>query len=948
MNFPVKPIIDTVSKILTKVGTIATAASKKSVNVVGRAARKKKSDSNSLEPSQMIQIAQGGFGVGWAVVVFLLTMVFLLCIPAVKKFAETALGRMKTTLGVLISNSKMGRNPGPVMYATSFVVRMVFYTLWVLIDKILIPLVKNAYFIFGYVVVACLFIYLGERHLHDGILVLDAIANLGVRSLNLAGLMLQFIVEAKNGFAPYTNQMIRFQFFTMLELWDVIKETMSGSSPFRSGRRLDSIVGSEGYKSLLSEIFLVFGTILNVVLTLVTAVIRVFGQLGLVVFSAIAKYIVAFAIKLMCALSGTYCFFLEFFDFIIYDFFAMLLGGLIPPNHDIACTAQTLNSMHIGSTCAGGFASIDPPGLYRNADVSKRRSTLACVYDGNWTESLNGVVITSIAEPNQACPMVRSSVTPLGHAMNLRTMRSHECYNICVGDVEYTQCENEVRRLVGPCGAKTEVWSKTLARRRLNSIFTKPTAATPIWLGADPSSRRQLGLTSFDFVPEMARETPFNAQNSREQNIEALRTSMGQMEFDSTFGACNLTTNSDSIFAILYDGACVVNKVWSKGRPPGRSLQSVEYTTTNLDWLDDLRHETRIANLRLNQAPHDRHHPEIRSGVGGALGDLAFMLGRVSTPCPDGLVRCHPSIKCVEACPIPTRRRLVETVERPCQDAELLCANGIECVDNLDDCYEAASHSTLGYLRSVLGEATNTLRSIDPGQSLSDVLQCWYDLRDNPETDAYYGLNMMAPLDDLLTRCVWCTPMWKPSIWTFTPFVYSLQSEVYSACADVSIDFADCVCPMFYDLPSTTYRVGTDLSLDLGYILANGLIWLKNPIAYALGDVPGKFWSSLFPAYMFPADVSHALSLYRANRTAYAVCYVTHFGSLMVLLGFVYAATLATGAVAAWMAVVVAGARLPSEAVEEDLERRVQETHNRLDVLESQTWIPSAEFKPAA
>lgn len=886
-NFQIKPLVDTVTKALGNVGKISSAsarvgaqsgkASAQSVKNTNRA----KQATSLVSNQQKLGIAQTGASSAWAVATFILATFLFVLVPLIKTVAEKWGRAARGTIGEMIETTNPGAGESKFVRVPTAIFRILLYAAWIFLDRLFIPFFKNAYFIVGYALVAAVLIYVGERHPDTTISVFSELADVGVAGANVLGYMLQALVELENLTSPITNMLVRFQFYVMMTIYDGVQATIAGATTFQQAfgrRRLESQLGMDGLFETFSDIIVLAGHMYNALLTFTTTVIRLLFDLGIVPFiRTISQYIVAGVIKLTCAFAGTYCTFAEIFAFAV-DGIVGLFGGLIPAVTGLACSAEVLTAMHVGSSCAGGLASLEPPGLFRNAETAKRRSTMECLERGGmWYEQIDGVVHDANDNSSAACPLTRGSLTPLGHALNLKLLDTHDCYHVCVGEVEYRQCADEVRVLVGSCGGREYNWTRMEAARRLNSIFTAPTATTPIWLGLDASTRRRLGLASFSFEAVAPQSSPLTPGNTRGENVNALRSAIGSMTFAAQFGGCDLTKDTTDIFEILYDGGCVLTRLMSRGGgQAGR--RRLEESAGRLEWADGLRHDMRIMDARLQQVGRDEDHPLLKASATSAAGSLFFAMGRLAQTCPEGLRRCPPSLRCVAQCPT-ARRRL----DAQCEDDKFLCPNEIECVDALTECYDATSYSAIGALRMVIMQLAAMFKSLDVGGYLDTVADCWRNYLTNPEMDPYYGMNLEAPIDDLRTRCVWCPPMWAPLDWEFSPWTYSLRGELNAACAGMSADFVGCRCPMFYPLPSATLKVGANLSLDLGFILANGLIWFKNIFAYLTGDVVGYVWSGVFPAYIWPVWWTHAFTRYRTSGDVYLVCYITHAGSAMLL-----------------------------------------------------------------
>lgn len=876
MNDIVLKLAHTVGEA-TKRATSAISSSKRSKGSARQ--NNKKGGADTVSPADQASWAMGALGTASYIVYLVLAILICFIFPFILTALRKGCVATRDGLNSTVEASGTNRNDSAATKTIKRICITIPTILLSAMDRVIIPVLINIFWLAGYCLLIVLFTSVFDRNYNDAIDFASICVDVGVAVVNMLGYMLQFAIEVKNYMSPIENAITRLNMFVMLALYDGVQNMSEWFGDIR-GRGLGSVMGAEGFMDVLGTLSAVILHIYNIQIVVLTTLIEFLTPVILVIMELISKYVVALLMKIVCGIQGSYCTILELFDYIVYDIIAELIP-LIPKSYDIGCKEDVFVALGVGSTCYGSFMSIEPAGMFRHAPSSSRRSTLACIQtSGIWTEQMNGKVSHETLNSSMACPMTRTSTTPLGHVLNMRALKTHNCYDICVGDVLYTQCMDEIRTLVGPCGNRKMNWTQQGAIRRLNSIFTAPTAKSPIWMGMDHGTRRRLGTTGFTFNPP-ARSTMGigGAGASRASNILSLRETIGGLIYYTAFGECDLSRPSTDIFEIFYDGMCMSNRLWSKNAAAGhRRLDEQAEPNEYAPWIDDMRHQSRIWLAHEHRVEHDNQHPD--SGDISPISRLVQTLG--DNKCPHGQRRCWAQRTCVpfgRPCVKTPRRRLDEICP-----GQLVCPDSTDCVWSLDQCTRKGSGTILGWLIYEMDNIGYGFREFDIASFLYEAVECWKHLRDYPEHDPGSGINIGASMEDMEARGVrWCMPLWRPRDWEWDKIVYSLRDTVYAECAGMSNDFTGCACPMFYRLPMESLPWGV-ISMDLGYLLLNGLIWIKNPIAWALADWPGWIWSSIFPPYMWPADVSNALSLYKTSWTIYVVCYTTHITSLMVLL----------------------------------------------------------------
>jgi len=714
-----------------------------------------------------------------------------------------------------------------------FFFKVVPFVIWKFLDYILLNIFRNIKELIALLAVIFLFIFLCERHLNATVELFSDATDVGVAGLNVAGNILQILHDLHNAMLPLTNTVIHYNVVILIHVFDGITHTLENFP----GRRLNEL-GSDAFMALLTDMIHIFQTLYNLQLTVVTTMVDVFFQTGLIrLIESLSGVINLGVTKLVCAIAGQGCFFREWFDFLVFD---LLLGFIqvvfcfnlcnIPRSHNIACGAAELLAIGVGSECKGGIISVEPEGLYRNAQSKEnRRQLLRC-------DILEGLQNTSSL--SEGCPMVAYAFTPLGNAINMMQLDTHDCYKICVEGVLLESCPDENVYLLGDAFCRRGIVDFKSAKIKVRELM------------GDKSIKRKKKRRSLE-----------ESGHSRTEMINTLKANFGPLVFGTSGGLCDLTHKSESIFDTIVDGACFASKniqLSDFNMGGRRRLEDKK----NLDILSSLRHSRRVF---MATGPLDTLPPAVQDD---SLLVLKQLLWNPRVPPPPKL---------------PPRRRLSQIV---CPPGELLCPNDHQCVVTYPECDNTELLTPLGTLLYYFNSASVFLAGTLPGNLLYNEWLCWKDIIKNKEKSPVLGQNIFASQEDLDVRARYCLPMLRPFEITIPTLKYSLRDRIYESCVAQSTNFTSCNCPMYYPLPSVTLPFFDFLSYDFAFILFNGVIWLKNIFVFVVGGSFGYIWASFFAQPTFSREFSHAFLLYSTelSRDTYWICQFLHLGSVAALV----------------------------------------------------------------
>lgn len=723
------------------------------------------------------------------------------------------------------------------------------------------------------VVFTFFWIYVVERHLNTSINVVSDIWDLGRNVVNIGGMIVDVLLEILNIFLPLHNLSASWSVRTILHVYDGLAYSIDKFGIPPSRRRLDDTLLPETMVHEITVFIQIGMVVASVILELVLIVIDVFFKLGLAfVFTALAQVFQVVCTKLLCGLAGQYCIVLEIIDFIVNYIVLGLIRllflalNLQIPLVPIACEAATLHDMGVGSMCAGGIATWEPAGPYRNLQVggnSNHRRLIECRQSGNsFFEELGGQATHNTTSVFDACPHARAAFHPFGHALNMAKLDVHDCYTMCVGGIHVKACHGTHPKFLGPCDGGGNV-TVHQARRKLKTMLDIDTM-----LSYPESS--SLG------------ENPGRVL-SRDEVIQNIRALLPGDYFVAGYVSCDLTRPLESVPGIIVDMFCILNRLvdFSKTTAHRRQLLSSspphEQTSAIMPVVGDWAHRMRLWTTHTDSYDHPFKY---ESPLHVAFSQFETLKHRIKNP----VVAAEEPRKKREPLQLSRRRRLDSLV--PCPEGQRLCANGYQCVVALEECVVEREVSVLGFVDLQIQNGVMFAHTFDIQKAIRREVACWRYIDTHPEADPVAGINIFLPADKLRAKAQFCFPQFAPSEWQFEPFTYSLRNEIEKSCVAHSVSFTNCQCPMHWDLYPVSLPLNNIISEDLSRIYQNALINFKIVWVRVWGDGVGTIWSNLFPIPAYSVEVSRVFSHYsfEIDWDVYWICFGFHIGDTGLLV----------------------------------------------------------------
>lgn len=837
--------------------------------------------------------------VTWLILWFGITALAYFLIPLIVGILAVAFGGLSKFLDTYIGNIQNSRWYNKPLRAFIFFVKLVAVVLRAVIQHIILFTIAHIAQIVVTMVVAFIFIFMVERHLNDTVGLLSILADIAVGAYNLVGAILEFSSQLFNAVNPLLNFFIKWNVEIALHIYDGLVFT-SENFGF-NGRRLQETEALGLSDAFFALVDLFINSLLYIgafFLFLATTIIDLFFQLNMVnILAFILDVLTIILTKLYCAIGGGVCTIAEIGYFIVNDFFIAGLNlvfgflGVTIPTIEFGCTAGQLS--YLGGQCGGSIPSLDPPGIFHNLIDQRRRLRVSCEDHGDqFSEWFDDMVVHRTENKSEACPHARSSFHPYGHALNMASLDTHDCYEVCVRGVLFEACEDNEQYHIGSCGTAKKNMTTRDARRRLDGFFESKTFL-----------RSRNSLNSMYTT---------GTSMTRSQVLDTLKDKVGT-KFTLNGFECDLSTPTMNPYEIVVNTACIVGRVWQMysdldnnrrrlSEEPSHPL--IKQAQELIPSLDRWKHQSRL--IKTHQKDYDHHptHPIVRKHP---LFMLRHSMDKHRRMLQDPSEVPEKKFKPVTVHRLPPAMYFFDDVSRipvhrtrsehgrrldgivECDEGERLCANMEQCVVNYEDCEDAESYGVISWMIFYLEQGVIITENIDPATIMYQIIDCWRSYATNPEVDPLSFESIGKSEEEKLNECYWCFPMFPPWTYTHTPWTFSFRSTIASSCTAVSEQFKSCQCAMYYDLPSTTLPLTLFLSADFGFIFLNGLIFIKNAWILLVGDWFGVFWMTIFPEPFFGSWWSRLFSLYDNNieRDVYFMCQFLHIGSGLTVVIFI-------------------------------------------------------------
>ena len=818
----------------------------------------------------------------WFIVWMGITAILWVFIPVVIGFLLAAFSGVNKCLGRYTGSIQNSTYSNRIWRTFLFVTNFVAVVLQAFVSHVVLFILAHFAQIIITLVVAWLFIYLVERHLNWVVEIASIISDCVVAAYNTAGGFLEVQTQIMSFFNPLINSSIRGSITLSIHIYDALVYTQEHFG-VRRVLANDALIYADAFFELVEPFMKIILMATEWILQIQTMIIDLMAQVG---FFYIMPYIMDILniviTKGLCFVAGGWCSLAVVGEFLLVEVLLVpvnALLGLFGAKIDlgpIGCTVAELESRGVGSECAGTLISIDPAGIFSALLNSRRRLRVTCSeLDGMYSEHVDDMILHRTANASDACPYSRSSFHPYGHSLNMMALDTHGCYEICARGVLFEACESG-RVYRGSCDMSRTNFTIRDARRRLDNFFE-----TRSFLSAKSKTT--------------ALYEAIGSPTSRIDVVNQLRQLTGTRFTLGNF-QCDLTQPSTNAFETLFDIGCIIGKVYqSMPKKSGRRLSVNSGPSKSLMMIPGLgkfRHHLRLLQHHTPSYIHPKHdevsiHPFIQirqtfieEVTFRAPIDTIFKKIKVY-PIPESSMFKHNYTRIPQKS---THGRSLETIIE-CPPGERLCANMNQCVTDYKLCDDAPSYGVITWAVFYIEKGVVFLENFDPATVMSDIITCWRSygiglhVVKHPEKDPLSLTSLRKTEAQRKAECYWCFPMFPPWTYTHDPWVFSLRESFAESCVSVAETFRACQCVMFYDLPSTTLPLTSFFSADLGYIVANGLIYFKNAWIMLVGNFVGNGVALVFPN-------SRIFSLYSDSIEVqvYLLCQFIHTGSALVTI----------------------------------------------------------------
>lgn len=581
-------------------------------------------------------------------------------------------------------------------------------------------------------------------------------------------------------------------------------------------------------------------------------------------FIVIVGYIGNFVFKFVCASLNFPCFISEFFDATLGALLRTIFTAIPlfdPDTFNFACT----DLGDITCQCGGDLFDFNQGGIFKNRDACSNRRLIECTEEeGNFIESINGVVTHTEYREEHACPHSRDSLDPVRNAYFMGKHEIDRCHELCVLNQNLRICQDmgigHVLENIGTCSNKM----KSKAHRLSN--FTIPEVSK--------KNRRKL------------RDEKHVNKYTREEAILLAKKYMGSEKFYINNNIeCDLTDKRwKSPMHSAYDTGCIFylmgkdyfadHKHTSKFYH-GRKLESI---TKPLNKIQNY--------VRMYQSLLDRHQDSHR-----ALRESADYISDNPATINQAHGIKHMLLKHEEINGA-KRRKLSQIVTSVCNvdcgETLVCCYNREQCVeaDRLEECTDPVQFGVGTWVALKFSEAEVFVRNFDIS-TLFLVEECYRGWEERPITNPLSRYNLFDGGD--CADCVWCLPTTPPIRERFS-YVDTNIDEVMSELCPTNETSSDCFCPMFYGSSggnddATYYEYGfmPILSLEMiadGFTYLVYLIYLLIPGFY---NFINSIWRGISIFIGAPAAVIDVITIDQ-SREKVLVCLALNMSNFFYFL----------------------------------------------------------------
>lgn len=758
--------------------------------------------------------------------------------------------------------------PNPLVYLLVVILSIPY----AFVTAVFLPFIRNIQFYLIALVIILIWLYVFEFNKEATIQFIDHMTRTSVMGTNIGLKMFDYGVQIGNIALPVYNDAVHGSVNTIIAIYDALSKQSLDLDLADLDENVDITTISSGrllaikpakrltLSSKLKKTIITYIGLNQIQVSLAAVVIGIAlgSGLGPILVRALVIFY-TFAVKLFCTIVDIPCAIREYSEFVFnlilspIDRFLDIFRTLIPfrqlgPVY-FACGERDFLSI-TPSQCAGGVATVNPPGLFRGLIKKTARrldsSVISCDYfDGSFVEYYQTELLHKTTNDTIACEHIYKALT--GKLQALLVMEkidyTEACIDVChLGTlIEICPEQDEYVKIVGTC-----IQPPAKKKRRLIKKFKYGGMFKQTQFVSNNNFTSSSSTSKFHLIQDLKSTVP--------------------LEFTLDGFECNLQIqNNLDIYEIATNLGCLVSYVLKS--------KNIDYKNifSNLGTQDV--HVRRILNDYNNEYQlFDKHKFRQFLHYSTSNDDIIdyFVPKNID---PD----------------IDHRRELQNKKSpwmMPCPSStdpnQILCFTDMKtCVTSYSDCPELnldSAPSELQYLGYQYTKIMSAFDSFEPIDYLSSLNDCWREYRD-PSKDPMKKVNLEKTIEEqrLLT---YCPPMIKPSIWQpeFVQVSATGLADLYIC--QSSTQFDGCYCPGYYDSDVLIkyYEAGT-FSPYVIYVFSNGLL----SIWYLLTNVAPI--SVIMTAFV-PANTIAHWNVINSDLTGVerGLCFGIHFGSLGMTL----------------------------------------------------------------
>lgn len=870
-----------VENVVSKTGTKIAASIPGPIDLVKQSItvtrNQVKGTSNNIDGAQaaLVSTATTASGiistVGWALISVVVSVVFglilLFIIPCTRNTLEVIGKRAQRFTRETIRELKQVF-PNPLVYLCVVILSIPYAFL----TAVFIPFIKNLQFYIIALVIILIWLYIFEFNKESTVQFIDHMTRTTMMGTNIGLKLFDYGVQITNLGLPIYNDAVHGSVNTIIAIYDALAKqslfdidladldenvditTISNGRllAIKPAKRLS--LNSKIQKTIITYIGL---NQIQVSLSAVVIGIALGSGLGPILVRALVIFF-TIVVKLFCTIVDFPCAILEYTEF-VFNLFLLALDRLLDIFRTIipfkqlgplrfACGEKDFLSL-TPSQCAGGVATVNPPGLFQGLlkKTSRRleQSVLSCDYfDGSFVEYYQTNLLHQTTNDTLACEHVYKALSGKLQALLVfeKIDYTEECIDVCHLGTLIQICPEQEQyvKIIGRC-----IQPLAKKKRRLIKKFKYGGMFKPVQ-SVQTNHTETTSTSKFRFMQDLKATVP--------------------IEFHLDGFECNLNIqNTMDIYEIATNLGCLAAYVMKS--------KNIDYKSIFGNFASQDVHVRRVLTEYNNQFELFNKH-RFRQ----------FM--HYSTSNDDIVDYFVPKIIPIQEQPRRELQNKKSPWMMPCPSStdpnQILCFTDMKtCATDYSNCPELNldnAPSELQYIGYQYTKLMSALDSFEPVDYVSTLNDCWREYRD-PSKDPMKKVNLEKPIEQqiLLT---YCPPMVKPTIWQPEFVQVSATGLVDTYICQSTTQFDGCYCPGYYDSNVLIkYYEGGAFSPYIIYVFSNGLL----SIWYLLTNVAPI--SVIMTAFV-PADTIAHWNVINSDLTAVerGICFAIHFGSLGMTL----------------------------------------------------------------